>query len=154
MTRVWRLCKQRYLGTAFQGEGARIYGGRWNSPGHPTVYTSETAALATLEILVHLEDTELLQHYTLVPASLDEDLIVTLDPEQLPENWRRYPAPESAQAIGDAWIADASSVGLRVPSVVIPGYNVLLNPQHPDFDRIETEEPVDWDFDPRLRSLD
>lgn len=153
MTRVWRLCKQRYLGTAFQGEGARIYGGRWNSPGHPTVYTSETAALATLEILVHLEDTELLQHYTLVPASLDEDLIVTLDPEQLPENWRRYPAPESAQAIGDAWIADASSVGLRVPSVVIPGYNVLLNPQHPDFDRIEIEEPVDWDFDPRLRSL-
>lgn len=154
MTRVWRLCKKRYLGTAFQGEGARIYGGRWNSPGHPTVYTSETAALATLEILVHLEDTELLQHYTLVPASLDEDLIATLDPEHLPENWRRYPAPESAQAIGDEWITDASSVGLRVPSVVVPGHNVLLNPQHPDFERIEIEDPVDRDFDPRLRGLD
>lgn len=150
MTQLWRICKQRYQGTAFQGEGARREGGRWNSPGFPVVYTSESAALATLEMLVHIEDAQLLPSYVLIPASIDESLIETLDVDDLPSNWRQYPAPESTQEIGDSWIMDPSSVALRVPSVVVPGDNVILNPGHPEFDELQVGESVDWDFDPRL----
>lgn len=150
MTRVWRITKERYRGTAFHGEGARLYGGRWNSPGNPTVYTSESPALATLELLVHLEDTQALDNYVLIPADIDDELLATLTPDELPANWRRYPAPGSSQEIGDAWIEGSSSVGLAVPSVVVPGDNVLLNPKHPDFDEVEIGDPIDWDFDPRL----
>lgn len=150
MTRVWRICKQRYQGTAFRGEGARINGGRWNSAGHSVVYTSESAALATLEMLVHLEDVQLLRSFVLIPAIVDDALIETLDADQVPTNWRQYPAPESTQAAGDRWISEADSVGLRVPSVIVPGDNILLNPNHPDFDAVDVQDPVDWDFDPRL----
>ena len=55
-----RICKTRHLATALSGEGARLNGGRWNSPGLPAVYTSSSLSLATLEVLVHLEDPELL----------------------------------------------------------------------------------------------
>lgn len=150
MTRVWRICKQRYRGTAFQGEGARINGGRWNSAGHSVVYTSESAALATLEMLVHIQDPRLLKSFVLIPATVDDALIETLDADEIPANWRQYPAPESTQAVGVRWITDAPSVGLRVPSVIVPGDNILLNPDHPEFGDVEVGDPVDWDHDPRL----
>ena len=31
----WRLLKTKHAAHAFDGEGARLYGGRWNSPGGP-----------------------------------------------------------------------------------------------------------------------
>ena len=58
MIRAFRLCKTKHLATAFTGEGARLNGGRWNSPGNSVVYTSASLSLATLEVLVHLEDPE------------------------------------------------------------------------------------------------
>ena len=50
----WRIVKTKYAAQAFDGEGARLYGGRWNSPGLRMVYNSENVALAALEILRHL----------------------------------------------------------------------------------------------------
>jgi RES domain-containing protein len=51
---AWRIFKRRYKASAFTGEGARLFGGRWNSKGIPVVYTSASPSLATLEMLVHL----------------------------------------------------------------------------------------------------
>ena len=55
MIRAWRIVKTRYSADAFSGEGARLYGGRWNSPGVAMVYTAGSKSLATLEVLVHLD---------------------------------------------------------------------------------------------------
>src|ERR1700736_5127134 len=52
--RAWRIVKARHAATAFDGEGARLLGGRWNSPGTRMIYTSATGALAALEMLGHL----------------------------------------------------------------------------------------------------
>ena len=143
--------KTRYAATAFDGEGARRYGGRWNSPGVRVSYASDSIALAVVEVLVHLQTSRVLGAYSLVSVSFPDELVTVLEGKRLPGGWRRYPAPPEIQAIGDSWIADSRSAVLRVPSVVVPdSYNFLLNPGHPEFARVVVgaAEPFAWD--PRL----
>ncbi len=66
MVTAWRIVKSRVSTAAFDGEGARLFGGRWNSPGVPAVYASESRALALLEVLVGLGDTTQLDAYVLL----------------------------------------------------------------------------------------
>ena len=68
---AWRITKQKHAKSAFSGEGARIYGGRWNSPGTPIIYTAQSQALAVLEVLVHLDSPELLKRYSLFEVEMD-----------------------------------------------------------------------------------
>jgi RES domain-containing protein len=148
---TWRICAPEYAGTAFSGEGARIYGGRWNSKGRAVVYSSESVSLAVLEQLVHVEDPAVLDAFVVVSATLDEDSIEVLSPTSLPDNWRTYPAPPYLEEIGDAWLSERRSLALRVPSVTVKGQNnYLINPSHPDFASIEVSEPEPLDLDPRI----
>ena len=151
---TWRICAPRYAGTAFSGEGTRIHGGRWNSKGRAVVYASESVSLAVLEQLVHVEDPAVLDAFVVVCATLDGDAIEVLPPSSLPDDWRTYPAPPSTRRIGDAWLSEARSLALRVPSVTVRGqHNYLINPAHPDFTSIEVSEPEPLDLDPRITSL-
>ena len=93
MAQVWRLVKEKYADSAFSGEGARQGGGRFNSPGRPVVYTSESLALAELEILVHLPTSRLLDSYVAFRAHLPDGAARTLDRARLPSNWRASPMP-------------------------------------------------------------
>jgi RES domain-containing protein len=154
MIKAWRLVKWRFARTAFDGEGARLYGGRWNSPGTRIAYASESVALATLEVLVHLQASALLPSYALAAIRFPEDLVEALDLSPLPANWKQFPSSPDVQAIGDQWIKELRSAILRVPSAVIPSaYNFLLNPTHPDFARVVVEPPEPYEFDPRLVTL-
>ena len=63
MVSAWRITKRKHARSAFTGEGARLYGGRWNSPGTAIIYTAESQSLAVLEILVHLDSPELLKKW-------------------------------------------------------------------------------------------
>jgi len=149
---AWRIVKAKLAATAFDGEGARRFGGRWNSKGTAMVYTAGSQALAVLELLVHLEDSDLLKHYRLIPVTFDEAMVKALGPGSLPGNWKRRPTPASVRALGDAWIAAGESVVLRVPSVVVPGEsNYLLNPLHPGFAKLVIGKPQPYRFDPRLK---
>ena len=151
MLTVWRITKSRLGDTAFDGEGARLFGGRWNSPGVPAVYASETRALAMLEVLAGLGETAKLDSYVLIGASLDESLVIELPPKALPASWRAYPPPPAVQAVGDRWLADAASPALRVPSALVPHeWNYVLNPRHPDFGQIQIGAPEPVPLDPRL----
>jgi RES domain-containing protein len=151
MPTSWRIVKSRYAVAAFDGEGARLYGGRWNSPGTRMVYTAQSQALAILEILVHLERAGILPSYSLCAAHFEEDLVEALDPEALPDNWRSYPSSSGLRAIGDAWVAEQTSAVLEVPSVIVDDEsNYLINPAHPDFFSITTSEPRPFEFDARL----
>jgi RES domain-containing protein len=146
----WRLTKTRFLATAWDGEGARRAGGRWNGVGVPAVYVSATLSLALVETLVHLPS-GVLPAYTAIPCEIDDALVETLDPAGLPPHWKDHPPPRDVQAIGDAWIAEARSAALRVPSVVVPSEsNFVLNPAHPDFARIRIGPAVPFPFDVRL----
>ena len=148
---LWRIVDRTLVKTAFSGQGAFDYGGRWNSPGVRMVYCSEHPALAAFEKLVHIEDLdELRTSYVLIPAECRNDSIKAL-PKPLPGNWDSDSALPRLRALGNAWIASCESVAVSVPSVVLPRCNnILLNPAHPDFSNLKIGRPVPFDFDPRL----
>lgn len=155
MPLAWRITKARHADRAYDGEGARRIGGRWNSKGVAMVYASASASLALLEVLVHLEDESLLPAYTLISAGLDEDRIERLDEAALPPGWRSSPAPPELREIGDDWATSLRSVALAVPSAVVPWEtNLLLNPSHPRFAELRIDAPRRFELDPRLRRSD
>ena len=148
---AWRIVKRRLARTAFDGEGARRFGGRWTSKGVAVVYLAQSQSLAALEILVHIDSPQLLEHYVAVPVSIDATLITRIELSSLPKNWKTYPPPRKIRAIGDNWVMAASSVGLQVPSVIVPlENNYLLNPRHLDFPKLQIGKPVPFKFDLRL----
>jgi RES domain-containing protein len=146
-----RIVKAKYATIAFDGEGARSAGGRWNSPGTAMVYAADSTALAALEMLVHLGRASLLQHYVLIACSFDDRLVTPVDRSRLPSTWRSYPAPPAVQMLGDEWVRGGTSAVLEVPSAVIDtASNFLLNPAHPDFASMILDAPRPFEFDRRL----
>jgi len=148
---VWRITKQKHAKNAFTGDGARLYGGRWNSSGKLVVYTAESRALALAEILVRLEFAGVLSRYVVFQVEIDEPYIAQLELRDLPKNWRAEPAPKRLQTLGDEWLDSAKSAVLRVPSAIVVGeFNYLLNPLHPDFSKLRTHGPERFSIDKRL----
>ena len=148
---AWRIYKKRFAKSPFTGEGARLYGGRWNSPGHPVIYLAQSQALAALEILVHLEAADALKHYQVCPVSFSDALVETIEMADLPANWRKDPAPARLRAIGDEWIESKRSAVLRVPSAIVAAENnYLLNPGHADFSGVKLGKGQGFRFDRRL----
>jgi RES domain-containing protein len=148
---AWRITKQKHVKTAFTGEGAKLYGGRWNSPGHLVVYAAESRALALAEILVHLESASVLPRYVVFEVEMDEAYITGLELRDLPKNWRAESAPKRLQALGDDWLKSNRSAVLRVPSVIVSGeFNYLLNPLHPDYSKLRVHSPERFSIDKRL----
>jgi RES domain-containing protein len=150
--RVYRLVKARFAEVAFDGSGAKTYGGRWNSPGVAMLYTSDSVALAALELLVHLHGSEILNRYLLCSLEIPARATMNLDDEALPADWRTDPAPSSTAAVGDEWITRTLSLALSVPSTLVPRQrNLLVNPLHPEFpELLSTATREAFEFDPRL----
>ena len=148
---AWRITKQKHARSAFSGEGARLYGGRWNSPGTAVIYTAQSQSLAVLEVLVHLDSPELLKKYLLFEVAIEPVYVDECDPSDLPRNWKANPVPAKVQAIGDDWVASGRSAVLRVPSVLVPAESsFLLNPRHPDFGKLRIGKAFPFQFDPRF----
>ena len=148
--RLCRLTKAEHR-PGLDGESARLWGGRWNSPGVAMVYCASSLALAMLETLVHLPPsmrrTGALPQLLVIGLDVPDDTILTLDLAGLPPN---HGIPELRVA-GDAWIKSRQCLGLRVPSrVIAPEINVVLNPAHPDMARVIVAETEVFVFDDRL----
>jgi RES domain-containing protein len=146
------LCQAAHQATAFSGEGARRYGGRWNLKGQPTIYTAATLSLAALEILVHV-DTDLIPNdFIAFAVDIPKYIrIEKLSPADLPPDWREAYPPLSCQLAGSQWLTHSESAVLAIPSAIIPEEsNYLLNPLHPDFAKISIQLPVAFTFDARL----
>jgi RES domain-containing protein len=148
---AWRITKTRYAKGAFDGEGARLHGGRWNSRGTRVAYASESVALATLELLVGLQDAGLLSAYSLIHVEIPERLVELLDRKALPSTWKQHPPSPQTQRVGDLWVTEARSAVLKVPSAVVEAeHNYLINPEHRDFKHVVVHPPQRFRLDPRL----
>ena len=149
--RVYRLIRAPWVDQALTGEGARRYGSRWNPKGVPMVYAASTLSLAALETLVHFTVRTAPLDYIALTIRVPDDAVARLPEKELPPDWNATPAPAACQALGARWVREAKSLGLAVPSAVIPSeHNVLLNPGHPDFGKVAIENREPFAFDSRL----
>lgn len=149
---VWRICRERHIASAFSGIGAEKVGGRWNHKGSRMVYASTTLSLAALESFVHLEPNLIPTDLCAVSAVVPEGVSMErLGAEDLPVNWRDYPAPARLQDLGSDWLREQRSLVLFVPSAVNPEeFNVLLNPLHSEMARVSEVKSKPFRFDPRM----
>lgn len=149
---VWRISKQVHA-LDRQGTGARITGGRWNSPGIPAVYAGMSPEIAAMEKLVHTgkflpKDLVLIQ----IDIPDENDLYQQYSVKNLPKGWDAMPSSTLAIKLGDLFLTEAIHLGLVVPSVVVPeAFNIVLNPNHPAFAAVTFTILRPFEFDSRLR---
>jgi RES domain-containing protein len=145
---LWRVSNYQTL----DGVGGLYVSGRWHTKGHPIIYCALNPATALLETLVHIEiDSEdrperfqVLRIEGPDPLSMEK-----VEAGSLPENW----ADELGitQTIGDHWLGEGRSLLLQVPSVLVPEtWNVLVNPQHAEANRLKIAATYGHAFDVRL----
>ena len=147
--RVWRICKQKHQQSAFSGTGGLYTPSRWTPQGFLVVYTSESLALASLEVFVHTESDRI--PLFAIRAFLSDDIaIAEVDIAKLPADWQGETAYPSLQNIGKQWLLAQQTPVLKVPSAIIPvEFNYLLNPDHPNL-RFAIEPPMTFKFDERM----
>ena len=154
MVSGWRIAAQEFSITAkdmMLGEGAYLYGGRWNSKGGRVVYLGSSLAQASIELLVHLGRAEVLNTYHKMEVSFKESWMQHIALADLPSDWAEPSMAPAVQAVGDDWLASQSSLVLQVPSAVIAGeYNFLINIQHPNFNKATLGPITPFNLDPRL----
>ena len=147
---AYRLCRAPFA--ALDGEGARRYGGRWNSVGRAVVYAASTRALAALEYLVHVDVADVPADLVLLTLEVPDDAaIARVDAAALPADWRVASESVACRALGDAWVARGDALVLRVPSAAIPEEeNVLLDPRAARFAETRVVAARPFAYDPRL----
>ncbi|WP_145572895.1 RES family NAD+ phosphorylase [Yersinia mollaretii] len=150
---LYRIVMRRYLASTWTGYGAEIYGGRWNHKGHAALYLASSVSLAMLETLVHIQDSSTLSEFELFQIEIDDSQIMLLQRPDWPIDWRSDPAPATTMDLGTEWLESESSVGLLVPSTLVPSENnMLVNPRHKEFQLcLSTVKPLSFSFDPRLK---
>lgn len=151
MPTAWRIAKTKFVHDPLSGDGARLFGGRWNSPGVSVVYLAGSISLAVLEVLVHFQAPRFLEAYSLVRVDFDASLVREIEPKNLPNSWAEFPAPLVLRKLGDAWVKSSPSVVLKVPSSIVSLEHIfLLNPVHQDRVQLAVSDPVPFRLDPRL----
>jgi RES domain-containing protein len=148
---VFRLSKSKFAND-LTGKGAEKSGGRWNSKGTALVYTSESRALCTTEIAVHTPLGNLPADYKLITIEIPDDIAIKEIPTtEIPNSWRSIPHQHSTQEIGDKFALECAFTVLKVPSAVVQDeYNYLINPQHPESNRIIIRAIEPFNFDERM----
>jgi len=148
---VYRITKCAY-NKDLTGAGAAINGGRWNSKGVFVLYTSATPSLALLETVVHLSVIPK-ESFCLATIRIPEDKIAELEITDLPFDWAVYPAPGKLKAIGDKFISENKYLAMKIPSAVVPvENNILINPRHPDFEKVRLLSSEEVLLDARLKA--
>ncbi len=151
MIKLYRISSSNHIDDLY-GTGARVYGGRWNHPGNPVVYSSGSRSLAALEFLVHVPMALAPTSLSITEINIQENVDrKTIGENSLPANWRDYPAPEQLANIGTTWIKSKSTLLLDVPSAVMESeVNSLINPLHPDMKFVNLVKTEKFSFDSRL----
>ena len=143
---LYRIADSRH--PLWDGTGAAMVGGRWNSPGRPIIYASVSYACAMLEILVHANIGRIPATHAYVVAEVPDSVFIERhDAQSLPAGWDGDD-PSVARRFGDQWLQEARSAVLVVPSVVATlECNALINPLHADARHLQVSpsQKVIWD---------
>lgn len=144
--RLWRLSRH----VSLDGRGGLFAAGRWHSQGRPVLYTATSPSGALVEVLVHLdvEPEEIPDGYRLLGIDVPDDAMNDARGGPLVG---RSSNLDRSRALGDAWLRTCGSLLRRVPSAIISHTdNVLMNPAHPDMEKVVLCIDEPFTFDGRL----
>ncbi len=145
---VYRFTKEIYSHD-ISGEGAKRWGGRWNSPGLSVVYTSCSISLSLLELLIYQSSYEEILVNRLMSIEVPDSAFQSLAANSLKPNWQND--IDYCRFIGNKFLQNKKSLLLKVPSAVIPDeYNIMINPSHPVFVKCTLVSSRLFEFDTRL----
>lgn len=153
--KIYRISKKQYIND-LSGEGARLFGGRWNKKGHSMLYFSESLSLCVLEILVHLDYQFLTKEYQCIEAEIpDKTIKPIVNHNDLKSVWRNNPPTIYTQQIGSDWLLENKNLAMKVPSAVLPvQHNILINPKHPNISDLKIIKQESLLLDERVFMLD
>ncbi|MEO5967851.1 MAG: RES family NAD+ phosphorylase [Ferruginibacter sp.] len=148
---VYRLGTTKYA-EDIKGEGARIFGGRWNNKMISCLYTSERRALAILEYTVNVNIDNIPRPLSITSIEIPDRPIKILAEADLPGNWKYSPAPSSTKKLGSKLLMDAEFSIIRIPSTIIPyEFNYLLNPLQRDSKKFKVIDISDFVYEVRIK---
>lgn len=148
---IYRISSSSFI-EDLSGFGAKEYGGRWNNKGTAVVYLAESRAMAVMEVLVHLRSDEVDKPFVLATFDVPDDKIKEISILDLPKNWRDPQAAGDLKKIGDDFVNDGSYLLLKLPSVILEEeFNFILNPKHPDGEKIRLLSRRNFAFDKRFK---
>ncbi len=149
---IYRITSEIYKDD-ISGNGAAIFGARWNSIGKRMLYASQHISLSILESLVHFKREQIPPNLYLLYISLPTNIeISTISLQKMKNKWSNH--IDYTQWIGDSFIENNQSLVLQVPSAVVPEEcNFLLNPLHKDYKKISIQKSELLQLDERLMNL-
>ncbi|MDE3145272.1 MAG: RES domain-containing protein [Bacteroidota bacterium] len=149
MITVYRFAPVQFAND-LSGEGARLFGGRWNSQGFPAVYCSFTISLALVELFIHKRTYEEIKVNQLMEIEIGSTVDAIIDYKKLKTNWQQD--ENYCQFMGNEFLSDKNHLALKVPSSVIEQeLNIVLNPLAKDFSKkIKIKKISTFNFDNRL----
>ena len=149
---VYRLGKTQYSDD-LSGEGARLYGGRWNPVGTACLYTSQSRALAVLEFSVNLNILEIPNSLSFTVIEIQDNQIFNVNNKDLPIGWNSFPAPTITKIFGNELLRTSDKAIIKIPSVIIPTeFNFLLNPYHKSKTQFKIIDIESFIYDSRIKS--
>ncbi len=150
---IYRVGRTRYAND-LTGEGARLFGGRWNNKGIGCLYTSESRALALLEYTVNIDIDDIPRALSITTIEISDRLIKNLKEADLPGDWKHSPAPSSTKSFGSKLLLAAAGPVIKIPSAIIPDeYNYLLNPLHTESKKFKVIDISDFIYDVRIKNV-
>ena len=148
---VYRICQEKY-GDDLSGEGAAIYGGRWNFPKTRALYTSTNPSLCLLEMLVHLPNYQIDIPFVLVTLEVPEYKFPKLEIKSLKTGWDSFSSWDLSRSISTKVFTAKKCLGLLVPSVVMNlDFNLVLDPLHSDFPKVTIVEKLPYKLEERFK---
>lgn len=149
---VYRISSPKYI-EDLSGAGSKQYGARWNDKGVAMVYFAESRAMAVMEVLVHLRPEDIDRDFILAEFEISDDSFLTININDLPENWKEESEVETLKEIGNKFIKENKFLIMKVPSVIIEeDFNLVFNPNHPHAHKIRLVEKRIFKFDVRFKN--
>lgn len=151
---LYRITQEQYADD-LSGNGARLFGGRWNSEGTFALYTSSSRSIALLETLAHTPAKMLeANNYQLITLSVPDNLVAEeIQYSSLPKEWASSHIHPFTKWLGDQFLHEGIHLMLAVPCVMLPEEkNYLLNPLHKDMKRVKIVHKRRIGFDHRVEN--
>ncbi len=145
--KVYRLAGANYKHDISGLGAAKIHTNRWNSFGTRILYTSESPALCAVELHKIFPPNVLIKNYHLLEIKIPDTKPLTIDQSffDIKGNWTKN--IYLTQQLGDYFITENKDLVLQVPSVWIQHcFNYLINPFHPDFNKVKIVKTYPFPF--------